>query len=42
METIAFETSYVRRKYLLHYFGEDFDSSKCNRMCDGGTNPKAK
>ena len=43
METIAFsETSMCRRKYLLHYFGEDFDSSKCNRMCDNCTNPKSK
>ena len=43
METIAFsETSMCRRKYLLHYFGEEFDSEKCNEMCDNCKNPKEK
>lgn len=43
METIAFsETSLCRRKYLLHYFGEDFDENKCNNMCDNCKNPKPK
>lgn len=41
METIAFsETSMCRRKYLLHYFGEEFDSSNCNKMCDNCKTPK--
>ena len=41
METIAFsETSMCRRKYILHYFGEDFSSSDCNQMCDNCKNPK--
>ncbi len=41
METIAFsETSMCRRKYLLHYFGENFSSSDCNQMCDNCKNPK--
>ena len=41
METIAFsETSMCRRKYLLHYFGEDFSSSDCNQMCDNCKTPK--
>ena len=41
METISFaETAMCRRKYLLHYFGEDFESAKCNNMCDNCRNPK--
>ena len=41
METIAFsETSMCRRKYILHYFGEEFASSNCNQMCDNCKNPK--
>ena len=43
METIAFsETSMCRRKYLLYYFGEEFDAEKCNNMCDNCKNPKKK
>ena len=43
METIAFsETSMCRRKYLLYYFGEDFDIKECNKMCDNCKNPKSK
>ena len=43
METIAFsETSICRRKYLLYYFGEEFDASNCNEMCDNCKNPKVK
>ena len=41
METISFaETSMCRRKYLLHYFGENFNSEDCNKMCDNCKNPK--
>tara|TARA_B100000683_G_scaffold168219_2_gene162163 strand:- start:1188 stop:3368 length:2181 start_codon:yes stop_codon:yes gene_type:complete len=41
METISFaETAMCRRKYLLHYFGEDFESKNCNNMCDNCRNPK--
>jgi ATP-dependent DNA helicase RecQ len=25
---------YVRRKQLLHYFGENFNEAGCNNMCD--------
>ena len=43
METIAFsETSMCRRKYLLYYFGEEFDAQNCNEMCDNCKNPKPK
>ena len=41
METIAFsETSMCRRKYLLHYFGEEFSETDCHNMCDNCKNPK--
>ncbi|MEO8591339.1 MAG: DNA helicase RecQ [Flavobacteriales bacterium] len=40
-DTVSFaETSMCRRKYLLHYFGEAYDSSKCNNGCDNCANPK--
>jgi ATP-dependent DNA helicase RecQ len=42
-ETSAFaETSSCRRKYILHYFGEEFDDNKCNEMCDNCRHPKQK
>ena len=41
METVSFaETAMCRRKYLLHYFGEEFDSEDCGGMCDNCKNPK--
>lgn len=40
-ETAAFaETSSCRRKFILHYFGEEFDSARCNGMCDNCRHPK--
>ena len=36
------ETAICRRKYLLHYFGEHFDDSHCNDMCDNCRHPKKK
>lgn len=42
-ETASFaETSSCRRKFLLHYFGEEFEEKKCNGMCDNCHNPKPK
>jgi ATP-dependent DNA helicase RecQ len=43
LETISFaETSMCRRKYLLHYFGEEFNDTKCDSMCDNCKHPKPK
>ncbi|HLV43056.1 MAG TPA: DNA helicase RecQ [Brumimicrobium sp.] len=36
------ETSICRRKYLLHYFGEEYDESQCSEKCDNCRNPKEK
>lgn len=36
------ETSVCRRKMILHYFGETFDESNCNDMCDNCKNPRVK
>ena len=34
------ETSVCRRKYILHYFGEQFDEHRCNNMCDNCRHPR--
>jgi ATP-dependent DNA helicase RecQ len=42
-ETAAFaETSSCRRKFILHYFGEEFVESKCNEQCDNCRHPKQR
>ncbi len=42
-EVVAYaETSSCRRKFLLHYFGEDFDESHCDGYCDNCRYPKEK
>lgn len=42
-ETVAYiEDSGCRRKFLLHYFGEEFKDSGCNCMCDNCRHPKEK
>ncbi|HYG52700.1 MAG TPA: DNA helicase RecQ [Flavobacteriales bacterium] len=42
-ETVSFaETSLCRRKYLLYYFGEEFDETQCNKQCDNCKNPREK
>ena len=40
-EVVAYtETSQCRRKFLLHYFGEEFDQKECNKNCDNCKRPK--
>lgn len=34
------ETASCRRKFLLHYFGEQFDEEQCGKMCDNCKSPK--
>ncbi len=36
------ETTTCRRRFLLHYFGEGYEDSKCKKMCDNCKNPKEK
>ncbi len=42
-EVIAYaETSTCRRKFLLHYFGEEYSYEQCSNMCDNCKYPKQK
>ncbi|MBK7692618.1 MAG: DNA helicase RecQ [Bacteroidetes bacterium] len=42
-ETVAYaESAICRRKVLLHYFGEEYNVSSCNNMCDNCLHPKDK
>ncbi len=42
-EVMAYaETTACRRKFLLHYFGEEYDDSRCDDKCDNCRFPKAK
>ncbi len=42
-ETVAYiESAECRRKFLLHYFGEEFNATDCNCMCDNCKHPKEK
>ena len=34
------ETSVCRRKFILHYFGEQYDAKGCNEHCDNCKHPK--
>ncbi|MFT7588867.1 MAG: ATP-dependent DNA helicase RecQ, partial [Limisphaerales bacterium] len=43
MEMVAYaETSVCRRKFLLHYFGEEYDDVNCGGKCDNCRYPKEK
>jgi ATP-dependent DNA helicase RecQ len=40
-EMIAYaETTSCRRLFLLHYFGEGYDTDRCQKKCDNCKNPK--
>jgi ATP-dependent DNA helicase RecQ len=40
-EVVAYaETSSCRRRFLLHYFGEEFQVERCGKMCDNCRYPK--
>ncbi|PHI18879.1 DNA helicase RecQ [Lewinellaceae bacterium SD302] len=34
------ETTACRRRFLLHYFGEEYDKDGCGDMCDNCANPR--
>ena len=36
------ETSICRRKYILHYFGEEFHEEDCKGMCDNCKHPRER
>jgi ATP-dependent DNA helicase RecQ len=41
MEMVAYsETGTCRRKFLLHYFGEQYDEGRCSGRCDNCRYPK--
>ncbi|MBL7778114.1 MAG: DNA helicase RecQ [Chitinophagales bacterium] len=42
-ESVAYiESAECRRKFLLHYFGEEFNEKNCGKMCDNCRHPKEK
>ena len=42
-EVMAYsETTACRRRFLLHYFGEEYDEVNCNKMCDNCRHPRER
>ncbi|MGB3545694.1 MAG: DNA helicase RecQ [Saprospiraceae bacterium] len=42
-EVMAYsETTACRRRFLLHYFGEEYDQEECNELCDNCHHPKER
>lgn len=42
-EVMAYsETTACRRRFLLHYFGEEYDDKDCREMCDNCRHPKER
>jgi ATP-dependent DNA helicase RecQ len=42
-EVVAYaETASCRRRFLLHYFGEEYNEDRCGKMCDNCKTPKEK
>jgi ATP-dependent DNA helicase RecQ len=42
-EMVSFaETSVCRRKFILHYFGEEFNHKNCHDLCDNCKHPREK
>lgn len=42
-EMVSFaETSVCRRKFILHYFGEEFNEHNCSDLCDNCKHPKER
>jgi len=42
-EVMAYsETTSCRRRFLLHYFGEEYDEARCGKMCDNCRYPKER
>ena len=42
-EVMAYsETTACRRRFLLHYFGEEYNEANCNKMCDNCRHPRER
>lgn len=42
-EVVAYaETASCRRRFLLHYFGEEYNDDACGKMCDNCRTPKER